>query len=264
MGIMIDKSQRGTMESAPTRDRETTHDEDAWLVNAEQEYSAAEISGPAFVLMAGFAGAGKTTLATTLNNRFLQHDQLKWIMLNKDVLKRERLAKGEEVESAGWSAYEDLFEQITCEVIKKGESAIIDTSNERPFIHENIENVLKQMKHDHVPVRLQVILCVANRETREKRLNTRGSVFAPYVQEIPSILDDSELLERFQHLFVDDKELLDHLQRLSNNSEELEQFNYLKSDKALIVNTNHPLEDYVDDVWREINTFLKKSKPGAE
>jgi hypothetical protein len=69
----------------------------------------------------------------------------------------------------------------------------------------------------HIYAQLQVILCVATKETRTKRLNKRGSVFAPYVQKLPMILDDAELPERFKHL---------------------------PADKVQIVNTNPPLSTY--------------------
>jgi predicted kinase len=168
-------------------------------------------SAPTLVLMAGFAGAGKTTLAKRLSY------WLQWEVLNKDVLKLERLARGEEEEPAGWHAFEDLFRHIEKKVVGQGKSVIIDTSNERPFIFENVQQVLEQLRCMHIYAQLQVILCVATKETRTKRLNKRGSVFAPYVQKLPMILDDAELPERFKHL---------------------------PADKVQIVNTNPPLSTY--------------------
>ena len=72
--------------------------------------STGKAAGSAFLLMAGFAGAGKTTLATWLYEKLLQHKGLEWRVLDKDNLKRNHLAEGEEPELAGWNAYEDLFD----------------------------------------------------------------------------------------------------------------------------------------------------------
>lgn len=166
---------------------------------------------PTLVLMAGFAGAGKTTLAKRLSY------WLHWEVLNKDEFKRQRLAQGEEVESAGWNAFEDLFSQIKEKVIKQHQSVIIDTSNEKPFIFENVLEVLKTLERHQIKAQLKVILLVASKETRTKRLLKRGSVFAPYVLELPTILDDAELPERFKHL---------------------------PADKIFIINTNPPLGSY--------------------
>ncbi len=165
-------------------------------VNLHQHTNLTE-SAPKLILMAGFAGAGKTTLAKRLSY------WLQWEVLNKDVLKLERLARGEEEEPAGWNAFKDLFEHIEKKVVEQGESVIIDTSNEKPFIFETIQQVLEQLRSMHIDAQLQVILCVATKETRTKRLNKRGSVFAPYVQKLPMILDDAELPERFKHLPAD-------------------------------------------------------------
>jgi hypothetical protein len=208
--------------------------------------------------MAGFAGAGKTTLATWLYEKLLQHKGLEWRVLDKDNLKRNHLAEGEEPELAGWNAYEDLFDLLACEVVGKGVSAIIDTSNEKPFIHENISLMLKQMERDGTPARLKVILCLANQETRRVRVHERGSMFQPYVDELPLVLADSELWARFRHLSEDDLPLQSYLQRFSSDSEGEGPFTCLRSDHALIVNTNQPLDTYAPEVWDEIMNFLKE------
>jgi shikimate kinase len=154
-------------------------------------------SAPTLLLMAGFAGAGKTTLAKRLST------WLHWEVLNKDDLKLQRLANGEEVGLAGWNAFEELFDLIQEAVVEKKQSVIIDTSNEWPFIIENILHMQNKLRSLHIYAQLKVILCVATKETRTRRLNKRGSVFAPYVHELPTILDDAELSERFKHLPAD-------------------------------------------------------------
>lgn len=179
--------------------------------NSESETAQVAHDAPTLVLMAGFAGAGKTTLAKRLEY------WLGWEVLNKDEFKRQRLAQGEEVESAGWNAFEELFCQIKEKVIQQQKSVIIDTSNENPFIFEKVQEVLETLESRQIQAQFKVILCTATKETRTRRLLKRGSVFSPYVVELPAILDDSELPERFKHLPVD---------------------------KVFIVNTNPPLGAY--------------------
>ena len=242
MCIILDELQCGARGAATTGDNE-----------AEQNQKA---PAPMLVLMAGFAGVGKTTLAQRLNA------SLKWKMLNKDDLKLRRLANGEEVEQAGQNAFDELFELIEQEAIANGESVIIDTSNERPFIFENVTKVVEKMEECQIQARLKVILCVANKEIRTKRLYDRGSVFAPHVQELPTILDDSEWPERFKHLSVDESALstcINDLLHLDDSKLPVH-FNQLRHlDKLCVVDTTDSLETYADivlgEVLSELNVF---------
>src|SRR5258708_34586248 len=86
---------------------------------------------PTLLLMAGLAGTGKTELASVMSAK------LNWRILNRDKLKYALLEKGVEAEQAGWIAFEQLFTLIK-EALLRGESVIIDTSNEKPFVFENI------------------------------------------------------------------------------------------------------------------------------
>lgn len=176
---------------------------------------------PTLILMAGFAGAGKTTLAKSLSRR------LRLEILNKDELKLKRLAKGEEEEQAGWNAFEELMQQIEEKVIKQKESVIIDTSNEKPFIYENVQQLVEQLRGMQINAQLQIILCKLSKEIRIERLNKRGSVFAPYIQTLPEVLDDTELSDRFKHL---------------------------PADKIVVVDTRAPLKTYKRKVLKCLNT----------
>lgn len=182
---------------------------------------------PTLVLMAGFAGAGKTTLARWLSN------QSHWEILNKDDLKLERLAQGESVAPAEWEAFVeqagrqafiDLLNLIEEKVMKGQQSVIIDTSNEKPLIFEDILAILKKVEALNIHAQLKIILCVASKETRTVRLQERGSVFAPHVRELPSIRDDSELSERFKHLPMEKTLTLDTNQPLEAYKQEALQF----------------------------------------
>jgi predicted kinase len=209
--------------------------------------------------MAGFAGAGKTTFATTLNQKLLQ-----WEMLNKDTFKQKRLARGEEEEQAGWYAFEDLLRLIKEKSLNEGKSAIIDTSNERPFVFQYVLQALQEIAPDQLHSRLKIILCLASKSIRTKRIARRGSVFAPYVQSLPTILDDTELPERFHHFLADYPDLLTKIEHLATHQEDLERFAAFSCGNVLILNTNIPLERYSDETWRSIGNFLQYDIPLAE
>ncbi len=258
----------------------------------DQESHFPRPSEPILLLMAGFAGVGKTTLAKKLN------ESLGWKMLSKDDLKLERLKNGEEVEQAGWNAFNDLFELIKQKVIIDGESVIIDTSNEMPFIFDNIKQVQQQMEEHCIRGHLKVLLCFADKEIRERRLFERGSMFSPHVTELPTILDDSELLTRFNHLLLKEKmpqapshplnnaelaerlnhllkdaelpehfnhllkdaELPEHFTDLLRDTELLQHFNHiLRKEQVYIVDTNSPLDTYAPLVLAEVLSEFKSS-----
>jgi predicted kinase len=155
---------------------------------------------PTLVFMAGFAGAGKTTLANYLES------QLGWAVLNKDLLKLKNLAaraNREEddweafVEKAGWDAFIELFD-LTEKNFAGGEvSLIVDTCGYPSFILEHIVHICQTAR---VPAQLKVLLCLATKETRKERLLQRGSSFAPYICELPAIHDDEEAEGYFKHL----------------------------------------------------------------
>lgn len=244
---MTDKLLCGTSEST-SKDAEADQDQKS---SVAEEICSKGASAPILVLMAGFAGAGKTTLATWLHQKF------GWTILSKDQLKRTRLARGEEVSQAAEQAFEDLFMLIEEEVIKQGRSVIVDTSNEKPFVFEGISRVLEQITEGRLQPHLKVVLCVANKETRTQRLYQRGSVFAPYVQDLPVIWDDTEILQLYRHLFSDDPHLFGELQRLLSDSDELEHFKYLPGAKAFIVNTCQPLEAYSQLIGEDLKSYIK-------
>lgn len=239
---MVEMLTRGSVSTAATQTL-------APILATPLESVPAAGKAPTLVLMAGFAGAGKTTLAKRLSY------WLGWEMLNKDDLKLQRLAQGtyieptdwdKFVEKAGWDAFEELLDLIEEKVVQKQQSIIIDTSNEKPFIFENVLQILEKVERIHIHARLQVVLCVANKETRTARLHRRRSVFEPYVHELPTILDDSELSERFKHL-LDDSELP-------------ERFKRLPADDVLIVNTNPPLGTYD---WKVLRAITQREKQMA-
>ncbi|HEY0756564.1 MAG TPA: hypothetical protein VGD98_21610, partial [Ktedonobacteraceae bacterium] len=197
----------------------------------------------------------KTTFANWLNKK------LDWEMLSKDDLKYDRLANGEAEEEAGWRAFDDLIGKIHDRAIKKRKSAIIDTSNEKPFVYEDMIKVLKQAEQGRAPIHLKTILCVASKQTRTTRIHNRGSVFAPYVEKLPDILDNSKLPERFQHFLAEDPALLKQIRELAEDESYLEGFHFFSNSKVLIFNTNTLLETDSDKTWCIIEAFLKEDNP---
>src|SRR5258707_4539773 len=250
-------SKCGCTPSASFENKKDNHEPGPQTGTIPELASTARGSHPTLLLMAGFAGAGKTTLATKLKEEFLQCGDQSWEVLDKDLLKRKHLEEGQEVELAGWKAFEDLFNLIAQKAINNKKSVIIDTSNERPFIHENILVLLEHMHRDNIQANFNIILCVASKEKRSERLDERGSMFYPFVKNLPPTRDDSDLFGCFEHLARHDPKLRENLQHLSNNPADLKDSPYLASNQALIVNTNLSLETIFPDVWREITTRLQ-------
>jgi len=185
-------------------------DELARSARAESQYNCTcpqantnKTCTPTLVFMAGFAGAGKTTLANYLKN------QLGWTVLNKDLLKLKNLAAGANgadvegadwdrfVEKAGWDAFIELFDLTEKNFAGEKASIIVDTCGYPNFILEKMVDICRTTG---VSAQLKVLLCLASRETRTERLIQRGSEFAPYVCELPIILDDEEAESCFRHL----------------------------------------------------------------
>lgn len=227
---------------------------------SETDYPSQEMNlpeeAPMLLLMAGFAGAGKTTLAKWLIEQLDKSaasygsESSKWKILSKDHLKLHHLRLGEEVKQAGWNAFEDLFKNLKEEVFEKRKSVIIDTSNEHPFVLDHIIQVMRQLEQHHIRPYLRVILCVANKETRANRLRERGSEFSPFVENLPEIVDDSELEDRFGHL-LEGFPLPEHFKRFSENMP------FVKIQRGLAINTTLQVEVYGEFVLKSLQSFAK-------
>jgi predicted ABC-type ATPase len=260
---MVDSSGYATNEVMLVKD-----DEDCRSRLALNHDPSAKRGTSAFTLwlMAGFAGAGKTTLAQWLDKKLEEDNDLnEWKIVSRDALKLRRLEQGEQEEQAGYNAFEDMLRVVQKEVVKQGRMVVVDTSNERPFIVDTINKMLQSIEEQHgIHIQLKVILCVANEEIRAARLHRRGSMFAPHVQTLPDVLDDSQWVKRFHHLFASDPAILVEFEALLSNPTQWENWQEpvnLKH-KVLIVNTNHPFDTYAPEVWakfKQIN-LLEKNK----
>jgi deoxyadenosine/deoxycytidine kinase len=240
---MTDRLFGETAESLPVRTSETDY--------PLQEIDTPEEAPIMLLLMAGFAGAGKTTLAEWLIKRLNKPEPYKWKILSKDQLQLNHLLLGEEVKQAGWNAFEDLFRHLKEEVLMQGKSVIIDTSNEHPFVLKNILQVMKQLEQHHIRPYLKVILCIANKETRTRRLRERGSEFEPFVKDLPDIVDDSELEKCFKHL-LEGFPLPEHFNHSSDH------ISIVDIQKGLAINTTPPVDVYGKFVLEKLKSFANR------
>ena len=147
---------------------------------------------PRLVLMAGLAGAGKTTLALALGRN------LQWPVLEKDRIKaslqssfEERIFLSEDV--IGYITYELLFELAHNFLVKQQLSVIIDSPAHLPFILKHASDLI----HEADAV-LRVILCLADQEVREKRIRNRNTDHI--WRQISDPITDEDYLQRFSHL----------------------------------------------------------------
>src|SRR5712691_3915897 len=139
------------------------------------------------VLMAGLPGAGKTTLA-----RALSYD-LQWHVIDKDTYKGVLLKQGMEDERAGKAAYELSFIIARDVLTKQQASVILDSAALHNFILDTATEIVRGIAH----TQLKVILCVADRDLRNRRLRERP--FQPTNIRIdPATIPD--YLQSFKHL----------------------------------------------------------------
>lgn len=265
---------------------DTDAEGEADILHPSHLHDASEAgSAPTLLLMAGFAGAGKTTLARRL------HQEFGWVVINKDELKLAHLASGDWqamdaeaqrtfIEESGRTAFNELLE-YTYQTLQQRKSVIVDTSNEKPAIFNDLQQLLTRLSEGECPLqpRLLIVLCMATKEERTARLEKRRSVFEPYVHELPTILDDTALPERFQHLFQAKSSFAftstDHSESLAkwrsvfapsvnlpapacdNSLSTQSSPTLFAEENVFFVNTNLELQTYADEVLKQIKLAVQ-------
>ena len=122
-----------------------------------------ENSRRTLLMMAGLPGAGKSTLARALSR------ELGWHVVDKDAHKEVLLDHGVDVELAGHLAYELAFRTILDKLLKQQTSVIFDTAAIQPFILDKVREIVSSL----VNAELKIILCIADRDLRRRRILTR-------------------------------------------------------------------------------------------
>lgn len=147
---------------------------------------------PTLVLMAGYGGSGKTTLAHALAT------QLRWPVLDKDVLKAQlvRTLHGLPEDDVSLVAYDILFAQAQDILVLQRLSVILDTSAVFPRVATRAHQLMRM-----TDARLKIILCKATQHVRQVRLQQRNEQDAGRRQLlINPVASDEDNWQRFSHL----------------------------------------------------------------
>jgi predicted kinase len=139
------------------------------------------------VLMAGLPGAGKSTLASALSR------ELNWLVIDKDRHKELLLKHEIDEEKAGIATYELAFEIARSVLMRQQASVILDSAALHTFILENAQDIVRSVPN----VQLKVILCVADRDLRNRRLRDRPAQITA-IRVDPAT--NADYLQLFKHL----------------------------------------------------------------
>lgn len=143
-------------------------------------------SRPTLVLMAGFPGTGKTTLANRLGQR------LHWDVIDKDGIKEQYMRKGMSDEDAAWYAYEYSFTKISISLNITKASIVLDSSAMREFVWETAKKIAHNSGAD-----LKVLHCMVDNTVRMQRLKERQARISQRNVATYTITSD---LSQFTHL----------------------------------------------------------------
>jgi predicted kinase len=143
-------------------------------------------SKPTLVLMAGFPGTGKTTLAKRLGQR------LDWQVIDKDGIKEEYMLRGLSDDRAARCAYEDSFSRISISLTIAKASIVLDSSAIRDFVWDAAKRLAHSSGAD-----LRVLHCMVDNDIRMQRLQKRKARISQQNIETYTIGPD---LSQFIHL----------------------------------------------------------------
>jgi|SRR5450755_1913589 predicted kinase len=143
-------------------------------------------SKPTLVLMAGFPGTGKTTLANRLSQR------LHWQVIDKDRIKEGFMREGLSNDDAAWYAYEKSLTRISISLTIAKASIILDSSAMRDFVWDAAKRLAHSSGAD-----LKVLHCMVDNDVRMWRLQKRRALISQQNVATYTIQPD---LSQFIHL----------------------------------------------------------------
>jgi len=147
---------------------------------------------PTLVLMAGYGGSGKTTLAYALGAK------LGWPIMDKDIFKAEivLLRSKLSIKEINTLTYNVLFRQTRDVLVHQRLSMILDTSAAFPEMMARVDALVEESE-----ACLKIILCKASHPLRRDRLRKRNELDAGRRQLIIDISDlHKDDWQRFDHL----------------------------------------------------------------
>lgn len=127
---------------------------------------------PTLVMLAGLPGTGKSTLAAALTQN------LRWLVLDKDLLNTVLLAAKLPQAQAGRLAYELVLTLARVLFVEQQQSLILDTAGRQPFILERARTIVRDAGGQ-----LKVIRCVAPTTVRQARLRERTAGPSQWTQD---------------------------------------------------------------------------------
>ena len=137
-----------------------------------------ETTRPTLVLLAGPPGAGKTTLALAVG------EALRWPVIDKDTLKSALLAVGIADDLAGPASYELLLAVGRDLFLHQRLSVILDSPATYPVVVERATELARA-----AGAALRVVLCLADRELRTRRMAARVARPSQWVVDASAIED---------------------------------------------------------------------------
>lgn len=142
--------------------------------------------GPCLILMAGYPGTGKSTLARAIG------DALGWPVIDKDVIVTSLLRSGIVEKVAQPASYDAMFALGLDTLCSQRRSVILDSPAGQPVSTDEARRIASE-----ATATLVCILCLADRDTRNHRVANRPALRSQPVRESRTFGDARE---KYGHL----------------------------------------------------------------